>query len=499
MERNQHQTAIAVAGPLHLELSSGVLRLPRQCCSYRQDAPEPVADLEDCVGALRANNSFGALSLPESAAIPERDRPLHCRGRSPMPPPTAVSGPSEVLLCFGAGMTDRGATLPETVRGPVAIGAPAAIETSGPQQQENLPSQLLRAESSGLSRNAWPESTPEPAGWLGSAGGQQVAESALRPTVPNPPHIVPDAAPSRRSSPSEYGSAPQPARSTAWGPEPAADASERALPRPLPQAPSGAEDDLRSQLAFAVRIRDNSGAAAAARPAKPLRASHAVSGDLLGNGEQAPPRQPVSPTPRATAGDEPALTLEARANGQPAGTRPSGRAASGAESAGEQGASHILTAPLEPSRASLSHERAPERPAEPALRSTPEMEPPTDREVRQITLRLESTSGQRVQVAVQDRTGEIRVAVCARDTGLAGRLREGAAQLVSRLEARGFAAELLPGAALFSGAHRWPEPGESPVSGTDTAGAGGPWDGGEESNHRGRHGSPPGWEPEGRE
>lgn len=127
------------------------------------------------------------------------------------------------------------------------------------------------------------------------------------------------------------------------------------------------------------------------------------------------------------------------------------------------------------------------------------MEPPTDREVRQITLRLESTSGQRVQVAVQDRTGEIRVAVCARDTGLAGRLREGAAQLVSRLEARGFAAELLPGAALFSGAHRWPEPGESPVSGTDTAGAGGPWDGGEESNHRGRHGSPPGWEPEGRE
>lgn len=499
-EHNPRETAIAVAGPQHLELSSGALCLPPECCSYRQEVPEPVADLEDCVGGLGADNSFRALSSPDSAAIPERDRRRQSIGRSPVPPPTAVSGPSQTLLCCGAGMADRDATLPQTVGGPAATGVPA-VEKSGPEQQDNLASQLSRAEPSPSDRSGhvWPESMPEAGDRPGKAGGQDGTEAAVRPTVPATLDVAPDFRPSPRPLPPHHPPAPRLGGTTTRGPEPPAEAPWQALPRPLPQASAATEGDFASRLAFAVRIRDNSDGAAPARQAKPLRAGHDVSGHLLAIEEEAPPSQPALRAPRAPAAGEAALTLEARANGESAWTRPSSRASAGVEPAGENRAPHNFAAPLETSRAMLSQEPAPRHPAEPTLKPAPEPELPAEREVRQITLRLEGASGQRVQVAVQDRTGEIRVAVSAQDTGLAGRLREGAAQLISRLEARGFAAELLPGAALFSGAHRWPEPGEPPVTSSDTPSTGGSWENREQGNHRDRRGSPSGWEPEGRQ
>ncbi len=71
-----------------------------------------------------------------------------------------------------------------------------------------------------------------------------------------------------------------------------------------------------------------------------------------------------------------------------------------------------------------------------------EPQPPT---VRRLTLELDGASGGRVRLDVRDRAGEIQVAVSARGAALAATLREGAAQLVSGLQARGFAAELLAG------------------------------------------------------
>ncbi|HXG35173.1 MAG TPA: hypothetical protein VNJ11_17545 [Bryobacteraceae bacterium] len=74
--------------------------------------------------------------------------------------------------------------------------------------------------------------------------------------------------------------------------------------------------------------------------------------------------------------------------------------------------------------------------------SQPEAAPPQDANVRRITLELEGASGARVRLDVRDRAGEIHVAVSARGTAVAA-LREGAAQLVNGLQARGLAAELI--------------------------------------------------------
>lgn len=116
--------------------------------------------------------------------------------------------------------------------------------------------------------------------------------------------------------------------------------------------------------------------------------------------------------------------------------------------------------------------------------SQPEAAPPQEANVRRITLQLEGASGARVRLDVRDRAGEIHVAVSARGTAVAA-LREGAAQLVNGLQARGLAAELI-GAPAAAGTPGPAEGSSREQTRPDSAPLPSGWEQGSGGEHGGR-------------
>lgn len=106
--------------------------------------------------------------------------------------------------------------------------------------------------------------------------------------------------------------------------------------------------------------------------------------------------------------------------------------------------------------------------------------------VRRITLQLDGASGGRVRLDVRDRAGEIQVAVSARGAALAATLREGAAQLVSGLQARGFAAELLAGNTAAASSWGAGEGSAREETNPDSAAPPSGWEHGSGEGHGGR-------------
>lgn len=120
----------------------------------------------------------------------------------------------------------------------------------------------------------------------------------------------------------------------------------------------------------------------------------------------------------------------------------------------------------------------------------PEAATPEQPSVRRITLQLEAASGGRVRLDVRDRAGEIHVAVSARGTALAASLREGAAQLVHSLQARGFAAELLGGTTAAIGSPGSGEGSARQETSPDSAPPASAWEQGSGGGHGGRRRPP---------
>ncbi|MCS6953077.1 MAG: hypothetical protein RMK57_12110 [Bryobacterales bacterium] len=257
--------------------------------------------------------------------------------------------------------------------------------------------------------------------------------------------------------------------------------------------PADAEAGFAGQLAFAERTPEVR--------LDPCPNGHAAWSDTRKeeasgqwpNKQVAPPQAGIQTTPLRPASER-GVATELIALREPAVGRLDPRAAARAESELGRGAPQVYPMPIETPLARRTDEPIPGAPRPPAWSPAPEPEPASERELRQITLRLDGTRGERVQLHVHDRAGEIRVAVSARDPALAASLREGAAQLVHRLEASGFRAELLPGPGASSAGARWPEPAAPSTLAEQHDGASfGQHRGGDDARQR-RNGPHPDWE-----
>ncbi len=299
--------------------------------------------------------------------------------------------------------------------------------------------------------------------------------------------------------------------SSAWGPAPVAESVRPATELPELRRQTGPRD-LAPTGAQRTTDRDGTGTPHAIVPIPPARAllrgepvfavrilpsETASARNGRAEGVKASPDADV----RAAMKAEPVLTEEPTAESRPL---PAARAASGVEAQAVltrrnteafESAPERISEPYAPRGdvrppvvAAVSRPLSAEVPAEatppevspsrsPA--SQPEAAPPQEANVRRITLELEGASGARVRLDVRDRAGEIHVAVSARGTAVAA-LREGAAQLVHGLQARGFAAELIgaPAAAGSPGpaegsAHKQTSPDGAPLPSGWEHGSGG--------------------------
>ncbi len=212
-----------------------------------------------------------------------------------------------------------------------------------------------------------------------------------------------------------------------------------------------AREPLGGEPAFAVRIlpsepvslRNGQWEGAKAPPGADVRAAMKA--------QRWPAQEPVADG-RSGATQRVGPTVEARAvmsrpHAEGLGSAPAGVLEPPAQRAELPAAMAVAVSrppsPEVPAEATPS-ETSPSWTATSRLETAPLAEPQQP-SVRRITLQLDGASGGRVRLDVRDRAGEIQVAVSARGAALAATLREGAAQLVSGLQARGFAAELLAG------------------------------------------------------
>jgi hypothetical protein len=193
-------------------------------------------------------------------------------------------------------------------------------------------------------------------------------------------------------------------------------------------APAGsARETGPSTLAFAARLTPAAPAEAAVQSPAPTRPdAPSVQSNPAGQDETAHPAPRVhKPEAGAAVGDDPSPERQDGTANAPA------RALTAAPEIAARNESRVEARKVEP---------APERPAEAAQPAAPAHPTAVEPAARDIRLELSGT-GQRVEVRLEERAGEVRVSVRTPDGALADTLRDHLPTLSARLEQSGFRAD----------------------------------------------------------